>query len=144
MPGFGRMWWRWAVTDLQPSYRFFFLAPFIYNKNSKYIWDRLVSFRKDSSQNPSLSNTTLRHSNIRSTPLKLIYIISGIINQKSSVLDIFFTHLSSGVKWTTKSSELLRSIFLDIQILDPTIWSWSKHLKTLTNLLGFKCSTPLN
>jgi len=35
-------------------------------------------------------------------------------------------------KWTTENSILLRSISLDIQILDPTISSWSKHLKTLT------------
>ena len=37
--------------------------------------ETLVLFRKDSSPNPSHSNITLRHSNTRSTTLKLIYII---------------------------------------------------------------------
>ena len=59
---------------------------------------------------------------------------------------ILFTHPSSGVKWTAESTELVRSMSLDIQILDTAIWLWSKHLKTSRNqfLLGFKCSTPLN
>ena len=57
----------------------------------------------------------------------------------------WIAHPSSGAKWTAESSELIRSMSLDIQILDPVIWSWSKHLKIPTNqfLLGFKCSTPL-
>ena len=44
---------------------------------------------------------------------------------------------------TAKNNMLLRSMSLDIQILDPTIWSWSKHLKTHTYqfLLGFQYST---
>jgi len=44
------------------------------------------------------------------------------------VLNIF-SHPSSGAKWTDESSELDRSLSLDIQILDTTIWSWSKYLK---------------
>ena len=55
---------------------------------------RLVSFQKDLNLNPSNSNTTLRHSNTRSTPLKLIYIFQVFINQKSSVLNTFAHPLS--------------------------------------------------
>ena len=40
----------------------------------KYI-DILRSFEKDLSMNPSHTNSIQRHSNTRSTPLKLIYII---------------------------------------------------------------------
>ena len=54
------------------------------------------------------------------------------INQKSSVLNTFYSS-TSDAKWMAKSSELVRSMSLDIQILDPAISSWSKHLKTSTN-----------
>ena len=43
---------------------------------------RLVSFQKDLSPDASHSNSTLWHSNTRSTPLKLIYIISSIYKPK--------------------------------------------------------------
>jgi len=107
--------------------------------------DRLVSFQKDLSSNSSHLNTTLRHSNTRSTLLKLIYIISSSYKPKIKFFE-YFLPIHQATKWTAESSELVRSMFLDIQILDSAIWSWSKHLKTLTNqfLLGFKCSTPLN
>jgi len=91
-----------------------------------------MSFQKDLNPNPSHSNSTLRHLNIRSTPMKLIYIISSIYNQKSSVLITFCLSIKRR-KMDSKSSVLVKSMFLDIQILDPAIWLWSKHLKTPTN-----------
>ena len=42
---------------------------------SRYTWDRLVWFRKDSCVNFFHSNINIWHSNTRSTLLKLIYII---------------------------------------------------------------------
>ena len=49
-----------------------------------------------------------------------------------------------GSKWMAENSILLRSMSLDIQILDLTISSRYKHLKTLTQqfLSDFKYSTP--
>jgi len=50
------------------------------------------------------------------------------------------------IKWTTENNNLLSSMTLDMQILDPTIWSLSKHLNTPTDqfFLDFKYYTPLN
>ena len=44
--------------------------------------DKLVSFQEDLSWDPSHSKFTLRHSNTRFIPLKLIYIISSIYKTK--------------------------------------------------------------
>ena len=41
-------------------------------------------------------------------------------------------------KWTTESNMLLRSMILSIQMFYPTIWSWSKHLNTLTHFSNIK------
>ena len=49
----------------------------------------LVSFQKDSRLKLSHSNTNIRHSNTRSTPLKLIYIILSIYKKKSSIWSTF-------------------------------------------------------
>jgi len=51
--------------------------------------DRLVSFLKDLRSNPSHSNSTLRHSNTRSTPLKLIYNISSIYKPRIKCFEYF-------------------------------------------------------
>ena len=50
---------------------------------------KLVSFQKDLSLNPSHSNTNIPHSNKRSTPLKLIYIISSIYKAKIKYFKYF-------------------------------------------------------
>ena len=57
-----------------------------------YIWDRLVSFRKDSRLITSNSNTTLQHPNARFTPLKWSWFIlfQIIENQKSCSLNTFY------------------------------------------------------
>ena len=57
--------------------------------------DRLVSFQKDLRPNPSHSNTNIRHSNTRFTPLKLIYIISSIYIPKIKCFIYFFSCASS-------------------------------------------------
>ena len=56
---------------------------------------RLVSSQKDLNLNPSNSNTTLRHSNARFTPLKLIYIILSIYKSKFKFLNTF----CPSIKW---------------------------------------------
>ena len=40
---------------------------------------------------------------------------------KNQVFLIIFAHPSSDAKWTAESSELVRSLSLDMQILDPAI-----------------------
>ena len=71
---------------------------FVIQSSSHKIWllwststqrerERLVSFQK--SPNHSNSNTTLRHSNTRSAPLKLIYIISSIYKAKIKCFEYF-------------------------------------------------------
>ena len=49
----------------------------------------LVSFQKDLRLNLSHSNSTLRYSNTRSTPLKLIYVISSIYKPKIKCFNTF-------------------------------------------------------
>ena len=51
--------------------------------------ERLVSSQKDSNSDSSHSNLTLRHSNTRSTPLKLIYIILSIYKSKIKCFEYF-------------------------------------------------------
>ena len=51
--------------------------------------DKLVSFQKDLSPDPSNSNSTLRHANTRSTLLKLIYIISSLYKPKIKCFEYF-------------------------------------------------------
>ena len=51
---------------------------------------------KDLSPNPSNSNTILRHLNTRSTPLKLIYIISSIYKQKIKCFEYFLPVIKQG------------------------------------------------
>jgi len=55
--------------------------------------DRLVSFQKNLRSNPSHSNSTLWNSNTRSTPLKLIYIISSTYIPKIKYFEILFASL---------------------------------------------------
>ena len=73
-------------------------------------------------------------------------ILFKVNKKKNQVFWILFAYPSSGAKWTPESSKSVRSMSLDIQILDSAISWWSKHLQTPTNqfLLGFKYSTPLN
>ena len=54
-------------------------------------------------------------------------------NKKIMYFEYFLPIHQVGTKWTTKNSILLRSTSLDMQILDPTISSLSKHLKLLTH-----------
>ena len=82
---------------------------------------RLVSFQKDLSLNPSNSNTTLRHSNTRSTLLKLIYIISSMYKPEIKCFEYFLPMHQVEKKQTAESGELVRFMSLDIQILDPAI-----------------------
>ena len=74
------------------------------------------------------------------------YKLFKVTKIKNQVFWMLFTYPSSDAKWTAESSELVRSMSLDIQILNLAIWLYYKHLKTPTNqfLLGFKYSTPLN
>ena len=65
-----------------------------------YIYrDRLVSFREDSRPNPSHSNTTLRHPNARSTPLK--YIISVTKSKKIMYFEYFLSIHQVNAECTT-------------------------------------------
>ena len=66
----------------------------------------LVSFQKDSRLNPSHLNTNIRHSNTRSTPLKLIYIISSIYKSKIKYFE-YVLHASSSKKIDNINSELV-------------------------------------
>ena len=52
---------------------------------------------------------------------------------KNQMFWILFTHSSSRRKMDGQNSILLKFMTLDIYILDLTIWSRSKHLKTPTN-----------
>ena len=129
-----------CITSLALRYVYTNIHTYIYRER-----DRLVSFRKDSRPNPS---TQIQPSDIRiqdSLRWSWPILFQVSINQKSRVLNTFCPSIKSA-KWTSENSELVRIISLDIQILDPAIWLWSKHLKTPTNqfLLGFKCSTQLN
>jgi len=72
---------------------------------------------KDSGSNPSETPK------IRFTLLKLIYIISSIYKPKNMYFYYFLTIHKVGAEWTVENNILLRSMSLDIQILDPTISS---------------------
>ena len=74
----------------------------------------------------SNSNTTLRHSNTRSIPLKLIYIIWNIYIPNIKCFEYFLPiHQATQNGWPKVVS------WLNIQILDLAIWLWSKRLKLL-------------
>ena len=64
---------------------------FIYIEREKGERYRFVSFQKDLRSNLSHSNSTLRHSNTRSSLLKLIYIISSIYKQKIKCFEYFLS-----------------------------------------------------
>ena len=69
--------------------------------------ERLMPFQKDLSPNPSNSNTIIRHSNTRSTPLKLIYIISSIHKPKIKCFEYFFPiHQTALYGWPQLVSSL--------------------------------------
>jgi len=59
-----------------------------YTFESKYAY-MCVYFQKDLRPNPSHLNTNIRHSNTRSTRLKLIYIISSIYKPKIKCFEYF-------------------------------------------------------
>ena len=53
-------------------------------------------------------------------------------NKKIMYFKYFLPIHQVGAKWMAENSIFLRFTSLDIKILDPTISSWFKHLKTLT------------
>ena len=80
---------------------------------------------------PHKFNHSIFEYKIHSIEVDLYYF--KYLYSKNQVFWTLFTYRSGGAKWTAGSSELVRSMFLDIQILDLAIWLWYKHLKTPIN-----------
>ena len=75
---------------LRYSNPYIYIYVYIYRERERGR-ERLVSFQKDLMPNPSHSNTNIRHLNTRSTPLKLIYIISSVYKPKIKCFEYFLS-----------------------------------------------------
>ena len=69
----------------------------------------------------SISQSPLQ---ILSHQLKLIYL------KCLKKLEVSFVHASSDTKWTAENSILLGFTVWTTQIVDPKLYTWSKHFKT--------------